>query len=298
MRSSKLRAAIATALLCAASPGVALPCTPISGVTLIAPSRGPVPLETHVRIEAQGSPNAFDEVALVAEDETRYVMQAVSTQDSGSPHRGDRFVYAPPENLPAGDYSIELTFDQQTEVEGPVTFEGDGSGLTLSGQPTLSSLEVFRDEADSGGYECSWTAHMIAAATFTLPPAPSGGWIAEAIERSSGEYLAWAELQPEQSQLRTTYGEPVSEADEACFTLKLYDFRNDLVQTVDFPCQPLEENGGDDDDSQGDDDDTSGDGDDDGGWGCRWMHHERGGTTAGAFGVFLVMLGLVRRRRG
>ena len=67
---------------------------------------------------------------------------------------------------------------------------------------------------------------------------------------------------------------------------------------VDFPCQPLEENGGDDDDSQGDDDDTSGDGDDDGGWGCRWMHHERGGTTAGAFGVFLVMLGLVRRRRG
>lgn len=215
-------------------------CTPISGVVVAAPSSGPVPLSTRIRVAVEGYPSEFEAAELVRSDATRVPLTLELQHNDTSPQRGYRFVYAPPETLAAGTYHLELKYEGGVSDWFPeIQFEGTGAGLALSGTPVFEGTTLYGDSYYDWGYECSGYA-TFAAAIWTLPLPPGAGWIAEAINVTTGTPIAWKELTSEQR-----FGAFIDgpEDSQACFGLKIYDFEHREVWSQTYPCVTLTASG-------------------------------------------------------
>lgn len=212
-------------------------CTPISGVVVAAPSSGPVPLSTRIRVAVEGYPSEFEAVELVRSDATRVPLTLELQHNDTSPQRGYRFVYAAPETLAAGTYHLELKYEGGVSDWFPeIQFEGTGAGLALSGTPVFEGTTLFGDsDYYEWGYECGGYS-TYARATWTLPVPPSAGWIAEAINVTTGTPIAWEELARDR-QLYAYIDGPVDS--QACFGLKIYDFEHREVWSQTYPCVTL-----------------------------------------------------------
>lgn len=206
-------------------------CTPVSGLVVATPSFGPVPLSTRVHLAAEGYPSEFERVELVDSNANRVPLTLEQASQDSSPQRGYRFVYAPPSDLPSGDYRLELTVDGQIWDGYPtVRYEGSGEGLALNGTPTLEDIIV--EGGFEWGYECGGEetyAHVF----WTLPRPPGGGWIAEAIDVATGTPIAWQELTTDRTFSASMDG-PVGTF--ACFGLKIYDSEHREVWSETYPC--------------------------------------------------------------
>lgn len=215
-------------------------CTPVSGVMVAAPASGPVPVSTRIRLSVEGYPSEFEAVELVDSNATRVPLTLELQHNDTSPAPGFRFVYAAPEPLEAGTYHLELTYGGSVYNEFPeVQFEGTGTGLALSGTPVLEDTKLYSESYYDWGFECSGYP-TYAGARWTLPLPPSAGWIAEAIDVTTGTPIAWRELTTDPQFYAFIDG---PEDSQACFGLKIYDFEHREVWSQTYPCVTLTASG-------------------------------------------------------